>query len=425
MFSVIDVTLLRPLSYPHADRLVYLQQRDVATGATRGPTVEELERWSTQLRSLEHVEGEAGEPVLLTGMGGATSVFMFEATPGLFGLLETRPVVGRFLGPTDGEPGAVPVIVLSERLWRSRYSARADMVGVMIAVDGGNRVVVGVAPEIQTDLPGSRFDLLAPLSRSRSTDRQTNLRGLAWLKSGVSLAAARAEFQAVAATGSADGHRWVGDLEAPRNIFWEFSDFRDSEIALMVGAFLLLAIAGINVANLLLAGGQVRRSEFAVRRALGAGRVRLVRLLFVESAALGLAGCAAGILVAWAGVRAFAAINGGPQLQPTLDAVHLDEVVLGYAVGLSLLTTLASGVLPALRGSATSPGGSLRDSNVRTASRLRRLPGTVMAFEVALSMVLLVVAGLVGGLFLRMRFENPGFAADRVLSVHIDLPETP
>lgn len=248
--------------------------------------------------------------------------------------------------------------------------------------------------------------------------------GVAWLKPGVSLAAARAEFQVASATVAADGHRWAGDLEAPNNIFWEVSTFRDSEIALMAGAFLLLAIAAINVANLLLAGGQVRRAEFAVRRALGAGRFRLVRLLFVESVVLAGAGCAAGILLAWTSVRAFTAIDAGPQLQTRLETVHLNGFVLGYAVAVSLLTALAFGVLPALRASATPPGASLREADVRTASRLRRLPGTVIAFEVGLSLVLLVVAGLVGRSFLRMRFADPGFAADRVLSVHIDLPES-
>ena len=294
-----------------------------------------------------------------------------------------------------------------------------------IAVDGITRTVVGVAPEIPPDVPGGRFDLSAPLPNGGPAAARTSARGVAWLKPGVSLAAARAEFQVVSATVGTDGHRWAGDLEAPDNIFWEASVFRDPEIGLMAGAFLLPAIAGINVANLLLAGGQVRRAEFAVRRALGAGRFRLVRLLFVESLVLAVAGCAAGILLAWTSVRLFTAIDAGPQLQTRLEAVHLDGFVLGYAVAVSLLTALAFGIIPALRGSATPPGASLRESNVRTASRLRRLPGTVIAFEVGLSMVLLVAAGLVGRSFLRMRFADPGFAADRVLSVHIELPENP
>jgi predicted permease len=315
------------------------------------------------------------------------------------------------------------VTVLSQHLWRSRYGARGDIIGASIAVDGINRVVVGVTPDIQSDVPGVRFDLSAPLPGGGPVATGMNARGVAWLKPGVSVAAARAELQGVSASVGADGHRWTGDLEAPSNIFWDASDFRDSEIALMVGAFLLLAIAGINVANLLLAGGQVRRAEFAVRRALGAGRSRLVRLLFVESLVLAVAGCAAGILLAWASIRGFTAIDAGPQLQTRLEAVHLDGFVLGYALVVSLLTALAFGILPALRGSAAPPAASLRESDVRTASRLRRLPGTVIAVEVGLSMVLLVVAGLVGRSFLRMRLADPGFAADRVLSVHIELPD--
>ncbi len=423
MFSVIDATLLRPLPYAHADRVVYLQMRDAATGATRYLTVEELERWAPQLQLLERVEGETSKTVLLTGSGGSTHVVLFEATTGYFGLLRTGPIAGRLLGPTDAEPGAVPVTILSEHLWRGLYNARTDIIGASIVVDGITRVVVGVAPEIPSDVPGARFDLSAPLPEGGQAATDVTVRGVAWLKPGVSLAAARAEFEVVSATAAADGHRWVGDLEGPRNIFWNARQFRDSEIALMVAAFLLLAIAGINVANLLLAGGQVRRAEFAVRRALGAGRVRLVRLLLVESLVLGVAGCAAGILLAWTAVRLFTAIDAGPQLQTRLESVHLDGFVLGYAVAISLLTAVAFGIIPALRGAATPPGAGLRESDARTASRLRGLPGTVIGVEVGLSMVLLVVAGLVGRSYLQMRLVDPGFAADRVLSVHIELPE--
>ena len=280
MFSVIDATLLRPLPYAHADRVVYLQMRDAATGATRDPTVEELQQemglTAAGCSSEAASEGETSKTVLLTGAGGATRVGLFQATTGYFGLLNTRPVAGRLLGPADAEPGALPVTVLSEHLWRSRYTARADIVGASIAVDGIGRVVVGVAPEIPSDVPGGgRVDLSAPLPEGGPAATGMNVRGVGWLKPGVSLAAARAEFQVVSATVAADGHRWVGYLEPPSNIFWNARTFRDSELAMMAAAFLLLAIAGINVANLLLAGGQARRAELAVRRALGAGRGRL------------------------------------------------------------------------------------------------------------------------------------------------------
>jgi putative ABC transport system permease protein len=187
--------------------------------------------------------------------------------------------------------------------------------------------------------------------------------------------------------------------------------------------FLLLIMACVNVANLLLAGGQVRQGEFAVRRALGASRLRLARLLLVESVVLALAGGAGGLFIAWSALHVFTALDPGAQLQTRLEAIRLDGVIVGYALAIALLTAAAFGVVPALRGSAASPRTSLQEMGSRTASRNRGWPRAFIAVEVALSLILLIAAGLVGRAFLQMRLADPGFAADRVLGIRLALPD--
>ncbi len=421
MFSVVDATLLRPLPYVHADRVVYLQIRTAGSGGAQDPTIRQLNEWAADLHGFERTVARAWQSVPLAGDGPATRVRVLNVTPGYLEAMGSRPILGRWLRADDGEIGATPVVVLSETLWKTRYAASRDIVGRLIGVDGADHLVVGVVPDLASDVPGLRFRLYRPLPTSGPAAASVSLRAVAWLKPGVSIDAARAEFQAVVATHN-PGTGLTGDVVTPRNLFRDVPELRDPQLALMGAVFLLLLIAGVNVANLQLAASQTRRGELAVRRALGASRWRVARLLLVESMLLALAGCGLGLLVAQSSVLLFTALDPGAQLQTQLETIRLDGVVLGYAIGIALVTGVAFGVLPALRGSATPPQSILRETDQRTMSRLRHLPGVFVAAQVALSVVLLVSAGLVVRTFLQMRYAETGFDGDHVLTVRIALP---
>ena len=294
-------------------------------------------------------------------------------------------------------------------------------IGQTIDVDSEKRVVAGVVADVLSDVPGVRYSLFGPLPNAGPAARATGARGVGWLRPGVSLAAARAEFQSVSGSVDERGRRSIGELQKPTNIFWDVGELRDPQLALMAAVFLLLMIAIVNVANLLMASGHARLGELGVRGALGASRFRIARLLLVESVVLAVAGAAGGLFIAWAAVHVFTALNPGPQLQTQLESIRLDGVVVGYTITIALLTAAAFGVVPALRGSAAPPRSRLQETGGRSATR--GWPRALIAVEVALSLVLLIAAGLVGRAFLQMRLADPGFAADRVLGIRIALPE--
>jgi putative ABC transport system permease protein len=421
MFSVINATLLRPLPYRNADRVVYIRSRAIEGDRLTDPRAEDLHRWAPRMTSLERIEGRAWKSVLLTGPEGATRARMLEVTAGYLSTVGSRRIAGRELQPDDTRPDATPVVVLSERFWRGRYGARLDVIGRTIEVDGAARVVVGVVSDVMSDLPGLRFSLFGPLPSSGAAARQTTALGVAWLKPGVSFESARAELQSVSASVDDRGNRIAATLALPSNIFWRARALRDPQLALMAGVSLLLLIACANVAMLLLGAGQKRARELAVRLALGSTRFRLVRLLLVETLVLALIGGVLGLLIASNAVQFFVAMNPGVQLQTQLEAVRLDWVVASYALAIAVLTALACGAIPALQGSAAAPRTNLFESG-RTASASRRWPDVFIGLEVAMALVLLVAGGLVGRTFLEMRLADPGFAADRVLGVQIALP---
>ena len=419
MFSVIDATLLRPLPYPNADRVVYLRARMVAEDRGRNPTAEELARWAPLVQAFERVEGAGTKSARLQDGQYRAQVRMLGVTAGYLDALDVRPIAGRLLHAADYRPDAAPVVVLAEELWRTRYEADRAVVGRPLTVDGVNRVVVGVAAH----RPNTSSALYLPLPDRGPEAAAIEVRGIVWLRPGVSLEAARDELGAVSRSLDASGREVVGLLQPPDNLFWEIPPYRDSQLMLLAAVFVLLAIAGVNVTNLLLASGRTRRGELAVRSALGAGRGHLVRLLVIESLVLSLAGCAIGVLVAWGGLELFAALGYDGRWQEKLNALRLDGFVVGYAVAIALVTGLVAGLVPALRGSDAAPAAIIKDHGAGATSGYRRLRAGLVTAEIALSVVLLVAAGLIGRAFVRMHSTDPGFDADRVLSVMLSLPE--
>jgi len=421
MFSVVQATLLQPLPYRDADRVVYVRSRSAEDQSLTDAAAEDLQRWAPLLTTVDRMEARRWKSVLLTGGEGATRVRLLEVSVGYLDSAGSRVLSGRGLHPDDTRPGATPVALISERLWRSRYGARADLLGRTITIDAAARVIVGITTDIRSDTPGLRFMVFAALPTGGDAAKERAL-GVAWLKPDVTREAANAELQSVSASVDASGRAHTGTFEEPRNLFWRLSEFRTSQLALMAGVSLLLVIACVNVASLLLGAGQGRAMELALRRALGASRFRVARQMLVESLVLALVSGALGLAVAWSTLQFFVALEPGIQLQTQLETIRLDAGIVGYTIAVALVTAVVCGVVPALRGSATEPRTTLVEGSGRTATRQSGWPRAFVAVEVALSLVLLIGAGLVARSFLQMRLSDAGFAADRVLGVQIALP---
>lgn len=423
MFSVVDAFLLRPSPYAHADRLVVVSAHDAQSGRRRDPTIDELQRWTTPMTSFERVEARSWRSVVLTGGDHAMRTRVLEVTPGYLSALGLHPIAGRPIESADARPGAVPVVVLSERTWRTQFGGR-DVIGQTVGVDGEQRIIVGVVPEVGSDTPGLRFGMVAPLpSGPRAVGAAA--RGIAWLKPGVSLESARGELRHVATALDGADPAIAADLAPPGNIFWNARGLRDPQLALAAGVLVLLLIAGINVTMLLASAGESRRSELAVRRSLGATGGRLARLLAVESVLLALAGGAIGLGLAWLLTRVITSLDpGSAQIQTQLETVRINGHAFAYGVALAIVTGLAIGVLPALRASRASRGGMHHTVEGRT-TRRRRPSQVLVGLQVGFSMVLLVAAALVGRSFLEVWLPDVGFDADRLLSIQLSPPQEP
>jgi putative ABC transport system permease protein len=418
VFSVLDATLLRPLSLPDEDRVVYVGMRDAKGGDAGYPRAADIRSWQSNLATLERLEARRSVAVLLTDREGGTRVRALDATRGLYQRLGARPIVGRLLHDGDADDGG---ILIARSLWQTRYVSDPAIVGRAVEIDGARATIVGVIPDLSYDRPGFRNLLYRVLPTRGPAGAAIKAEGLGWLRPGVTIETANAELRSTAVV-DAGGGTTFAQARAPANIFWSVDEARNTQLALFAGVCLLLGLATVNVASLLLAATRARRGELALRSALGAGRGRIVRLLLIESLMLCAAGCVGSLLVARYAVTSFAQLTTGPQLATRLDAIRLDAVVLGYAMAIALVTGVAIGLMAAWSSVRGSSAVSLREADARVAGRRGLRGGFVMA-ESALTVMLLIVAGLIGRAFLNMRFADPGFAADRVVRVHLALPD--
>ena len=418
MFSVIDATLLRPFDFPDADRVVYVSAQRLDEERGRNPTLEELWLWTPRVDAIERVEAYDVYSVPYVTDEGAIWVLLHQATPGYLDAMEVEPLIGRLLRPDDARPDAVPVTVIAETVWRRHLSSNPAAIGATVTLGATLYTVVGVVP----DAPGGRNDrFYVPLSWTGPEAPRTYVRGIAWLRSGTSAAEAAAQLRGVSLTEDEAGVRWVGDLQPPGNIFWRSGELRLALLSLMGTVFLVLAIACVNVANLMMARGSSRQGELALRSALGASGARLARLLLVESMGLAAIGGLFGVLVAWGTVALIKTQDPGfAQLRDRLDAVRIDGFVLAYATLIALATGLAFGLVPAWRTASAPQRQTLQRADPRGGRGRSR--GLLVTAETALGVLLLIAAGLVSRAFLEIRFTDPGFAADRILSVRLALP---
>jgi len=423
MFTVVESVILRPLPYAHSDRLVYIGPTDQeGFGATSWVTYGDVHREAQQLENVALFSEDVG---VVQGKEGSLSVITPGVTPNVFQLLGARPLLGRTFTEDEGKPGGPQAVLLSEGLWREAFSADQAIAGKTVRVNGKPRTVVGVMrsdfrfPEsMGQDL---RKGLWLPIQATTEMQRDRGSHFfyiVAGLKPGVTQTQAEVELAAIAQ------HIHQIDPEKGKDIAFRIASYhdmltgsvRDVFLALMIALGLVLLIACGNVANLLIARCLGRQQEFAVRSALGAGQLRLVRQLFVEGGVLSFLGCAVGFGLAWFAVAAIHKLPGDTLPRSEEIAVHW-PVVLALAA-IATLTTILSSLLPALFVARTDPQPALQNASRGVGSRTlgARVSGWLVALEVAISAVLLIATGLLFHTLWNLQHARLGFDVTRVTS---------
>ena len=416
IFSVVNTVLLRPLPYSDPGRLVRVLNRN---------SFPDMEDWIERNQTLDGFGGYNGwSSDLLTG-DAPERVPGAIVTGALFPLLDVAPALGRYIRPQDNIPGGEHVMVSSHGLWQERLGGRSDVLGTTLSLNGNPTTIVGVMPA-GFRLPGIDAEYWLP-HRVVSPDT-ARARGVHFLISvgrladGVSLDQAQADMDAIALRLEAlypdenTGRRFV--LEPWRSQL--ASDSRPALLLLLGAVTMVLALACANVAGLLLARTAKRQREIALRSALGATRPGLVRQLLVESVILGIAGGLLGLAFASLGLRLVALF--GPADVPRLADVALDPLVLGFALGISILTGLLFGLAPALQTGNLSLIDTMKEGMGRGSLSSHRARGTIIVFEIAIAFVLLIGAGLLFKSLYRLQQVDPGFRQENLVTMDFLLP---
>lgn len=428
IFSVVNGVLLRPLPYAEPDRLVrmYLVNpaQDISDGRLSVPDVDD---WRARTRAFASIAGYSTFPVIHTGHGDPTELQSTFVVGDFFGTLGTSARLGRTLLEDDVRK-AIPNVVISERLWRTRFGASDGMIGTVLVLGARPYTVVGIMPA-DFRFPSSDVDFWAPhsvLSDEAVGPRVRNQRGLesvARLAPGATLQQAQGDVNAVAAQLATEYPNTNKGWNAARVVPLRTAIVGHVDTALLVvlavvGLILLIACA--NLANLFLARGTARAHEMATRAALGAGRLRIVRQLLTESLLLGLLGGILGLALSFWAVEVLLALSA--ETLPRADDVRIDGRVIGYGLLLSVLAAVLFGILPAVRAAHANTRQEMRSDRgaIGGGGPLR---SALVVAQVGLALLLVIGAGLMARSFLELRAVDPGFDPDQVLAVTLPFTE--
>jgi putative ABC transport system permease protein len=427
IFSVVNGVLLRPLPFRDPSRLVLIAEK--SSFPVISTSYENYLDWRDQSHSFESMEATRGGAITLTGAGEPERLNVRMATAGLFPLLGINAQVGRTFLPEEDRAGGAPVVLLSYGLWQRRFGGAQDIIGKPVNLDAQPYTVVGVLPAgFQILQPADVFLPFMPWAKTLPSDRNWHpgIIPLARLRPGVSQDQARVEMVGITKrleqqypdynTGTSADVVGLQDQMVQNS--------RPALLLLLGAVSFVLLISCVNVANLLLARAASRGREVAIRTAMGAGRGRVIRQLLTESVLLSLAGGLLGVLLAWASLGPLLKIAAGsvPQGAP----IGLDPQVLAFTAGVSLLTGLLFGIVPAMRTAKLDLREALNEgSRGSTAGPgQHRLRGALVAMEIALAMLLLVGSGLLLRSFSRLQEVPPGFQPDHLFVADIPLSQT-
>ena len=425
-FNIVNDVLLAPLPYPDAERLVAVreineQRNEVAV------TWPNFQDWRSSTRTLESMAVyQLPWPVTVLGGAEAVRAGVARVSGNLFQTLGVQPRLGRGFVAEELVPGGRPAVIVSEVFWRQQLSGRPDLASLTLQLEGVTAAVVGVMPA-RFDFPAGA-QLWFPVEYEEPAELGTrsahNFNVVARLAPAASVDAARAELSAIA--GQIRARALDSDAVAAAVYGLREDTIGDSRRALLIllgaSGFVLL-VACTNIASALLARAARRQRELAVRTALGAERLRLLRQLLTESLLLALFGATAGLMLAYVLINAVTAV--GPDAVPRLQQVRIDGWVLAFTTLLAIATALTFGTAPALRATAAQPFEALQQSGRGTDSpRQQRVWSLLVGAEVALALLLLVGSGLLIRSFWNLLRVPPGFTTENTLVVDIVLPGT-
>lgn len=426
IFSVVNAVLLRPLPYEESERLVFLSER--------GTQVEDMSisypnftDWREQNRVFEHFGVSNRNSYNLTGRGEAERINAGQVSAEVFAALQAKPALGRVFTNEEDVAGGPPVVVLSHGLWLRRFGGDPKILNQQLNLNNKNYEVIGVmSPDYAFP---TRTEMWVPVGQLLSEPgwkqrgNHPGLYGVARLKPGVTIEQARADLGNIAtnlAKQYPDSNEGNG-VTITKLLDIYVGDIRLALWFMLAAVSFVLLIACANIANLLLARATVRQKEMAVRAALGASRWRLIRQLLTESVILALLGGTLGLVLAQWGIDLILAIS--PNSIPRAKEIGLDWRVLIFTLGVSVITGILFGLIPALQSSEINVHETLKESGRGNSGKKQWVRNGLVVFEVATTLMLLVCAGLMIRSFYRLQQVNPGFNYDHLMSLSISLPQ--
>ncbi len=426
IFSVVNGVLLKPLPFPESNRLVFLQETNKSFGSM-SISYPNFTDWRAQQTVFEHIGVYNTGSYNLTGHGDPVRLLGARISADALTALQVRPALGQLFSNEEDKPGGQPVVVLSHRLWQTTFGGDLAVVGKSINLDGRAYSVVGVMPANFAFL--NHAEIWVPVGQLAGQEswqgrgNHPGLSGVARLKPGVSVDQARAEMNTIAVRLEEqypDSNR-NNRVRLEPLIENRVGNVRDALWILLGAVGFVLLIACANVANLLLARAAVRQKEMAVRAALGAGRWRIVRQLLTESVLLSVIGGLLGLLLARWWLKLILVLAGNAI--PRVTEIGIDTGVLLFTGGVAVLTGMIFGLAPAWQASRPDVQDVLKDATRGVTRGRARLRHGLIVAEVALTLLLLVGAGLLLRSFHHLQTLNPGFSHERVLSFRLDLPD--
>ena len=425
-FTLVNAVLFKAVPFPDGERLVAIGGRGRSnpeqTFSVSWPDFQEFRAQSTTFETME--AASVGNATISEPGVPAERYRLARTTSGFFGMVRTAPVLGRVFNEADEKPGAPGVVVLGHQVWRNRYSSSPDVIGRPVRVNEQQATVIGVMPD-GFRMP-NREDIWMPFVPGKNDEPRGNrsLLVIALMKPGITMERASADLDVVAdnlASSYPEANKDIGVRVQTFHERFNGGNVRSVFMLMLAAVALVLLVACANVANMMLGRALARNREMSVRAALGASRGRLVRQLLVESLVLSLLGAAAGLGLAKAGVHAFdlAVANTG---KPSWIHFTFDYAVLGYCLALCVCSSLAFGLVPALRSSRVDLAGTMKEGGRSGSGRGGRLSGVLIVAQFTLALVLLSGASLMVRSLVVSQAVNADMPRQEVMTARVSLP---